>query len=43
MQEIRILPVPFSAEIRPGDSLARILFDAFPGNASHLRRETFSS
>jgi coenzyme F420-0:L-glutamate ligase/coenzyme F420-1:gamma-L-glutamate ligase len=32
MQEIRIIPVPLSAEIRPGDSLARILFDS-------LRRE----
>jgi coenzyme F420-0:L-glutamate ligase / coenzyme F420-1:gamma-L-glutamate ligase len=27
MQEIRIIPVPLSAEIRPGDSLAQILFD----------------
>ena len=31
MQEIRILPVPLSAEILPGDSLAQILFDTVRG------------
>ena len=38
MQEIRILPVPFSAEIRPGDSLARILFDCLPGKRISLAK-----
>jgi coenzyme F420-0:L-glutamate ligase/coenzyme F420-1:gamma-L-glutamate ligase len=38
MQEIRIIPVPLSAEIRSGDSLARILFDTLRGKRITLAR-----
>jgi len=31
MQEIRIIPVRLSAEIRPGESLAQVLFDSLQG------------
>ncbi len=36
MQEIRIIPVPLSAEIRPGESLAQILFDSLDGKRISL-------
>ena len=38
MQEIRIIPVPLSAEIRPGDSLARILFNILRGKRISLAK-----
>jgi coenzyme F420-0:L-glutamate ligase / coenzyme F420-1:gamma-L-glutamate ligase len=38
MQEIRIIPVPLSAEIRPGDSLGRILFDTLHGKRTSLAK-----
>ncbi len=38
MQEIRIIPVPLSAEIRPGDSLAQILFDSLRGRRISLAK-----
>lgn len=38
MQELRIIPVPVSAEILPKDSLARILLDALRGHQLVLRK-----
>ena len=38
MQEIRIIPVPLSAEIRPGDSLGRILLNTLRGKRISLAK-----